>query len=131
MYVGNGDFNGAQRYGDFFQSAVQIKIWGKKRNGFCGWGDYATQLEWRSINYTLRGWITVGYEPNRTLAGLQEFTIPLDNYDTVVDLQSYLKNFKFGDLQFNNAITVNPFIRIYAEGKSRGVGDNWAVIFCP
>lgn len=38
---------------------------------------------------------------------------------------------KFGDVIYNNQPSYSSFLYIYAEGKSRGVGDNWAVIFCP
>lgn len=131
LYVGYGDFNGTWRYGDFYQSAVEIRVWGTIRNWLCSWNNYSTQLEWRSISYRTVGYVTTGYEANRTLNTTQQFTLTAPNFDSVSDVSYIQSQFKHGDIQFNNPIMSWPLLSIYAEGKSRGIGNNWAVIYCP
>lgn len=133
-FTGNGSFNGTERYGDFSQSAIQIAVWGKKRGSWCGWGNYSTQLEWRSVSLTIPGYVIVGYEANRTISGTNVFNlnIPDVNSDNEGgDTELLKRDYKFGDLLFNNNVSVFGINKIYAEGKSRGVDNNWAVIFCP
>ncbi len=131
LFTGYGDFNGTWRYGDFRQQAVETRVWGRIRNGYCNWSNYSTQLEWRSVTYTMNSPITTGYQADRTLFEYQYISKNVSNKDSGGDVPDIKEVTLFGDVQFNVPIAPIAFKYLYGEGKSRGVGDQWAVIYCP
>lgn len=74
---------------------------------------------------------TIGYETHRSLwtAETKRYTVP--NQSSITDTYKYKVIVQIGDVQFNNRPPAYAFSYIYAEGKTRGVGENWAIIYCP
>jgi hypothetical protein len=115
----------AQSDGDWRQPRVELKVWGTIRNGWCNWSDYGTQLEYRSVSFSLMGWIFQNGSATPT-----SYSINLVDYSTTYDRTSLPWDQPIGDRVLNQAIYPAAFSSLHAEGSSRGVGYNWAIIDC-
>lgn len=134
QFVGIRDFNGSPFYGSWYQSAVQVRVWGRIRNGWCNWSNYSTQYEFRGFNYTMDGGVIIGFSYVQHLIEYQTFTRNVDDYNSISDVPEVVKNDFFGDVALNPIPSgggPKPWQSLYVEGKSRGIGNNWILIQCP
>lgn len=112
--------------GDWRQPRVQILIYGTIRNGWCSWSRYNTQLDRRNCSFTLMAW---SKNQNGSYTPTSYYRTP-PNSSSDGDQSELTWDYPIGDNVLNQLITPSAFTSFYGEGKSRGVGENWAVINC-
>lgn len=141
VFTGYGDFNGTSRYGDFYQKAVEFRVWAQRRYAItCNFNNYDNPLEWRSITFTRWGAQVYGYASDWSLFWWQVYTVNVPNWSSGgANVMSYADVVPYGDVVFNTTSTTShpnqPNLYgvheyLYAEGTSQGIGNNWAVLLC-
>jgi hypothetical protein len=134
----------AKTYFLYFQNNMylpysEIKVFGEKRNGFCVWDGYQTELNYRNVSFSVNafalenpnwGWIT----PENALRVPFTVTVP-DYYGTsdVVAVTAFKGPTGAWLFISNGTVNANPlyeFTMIKIEASSRGTNNNWAVINC-
>ncbi|HPH45578.1 MAG TPA: hypothetical protein PLJ60_11150 [Chryseolinea sp.] len=112
--------------GDWRQPRVDIEVYGTKRSGvFCNWSGYWTVLQYRNVSYSIMAWSVQNGIATPTLISK---SIP-DNFNE--NEYTVLKNdIAVGSSVLNQSISASAFITLHAEGTSRGVSGNWAVVDC-
>jgi len=111
--------------GDWRQPRVEILVWGKIRNGWCNWDSYLTLLEYRSVSFEIMAWSNQNGVSIPTL-----FSRILPDYAPTYEKSTLPWDQAIGDPLLNQLINPSAFNRLHAEGKSRGVDYNWAIIDC-
>jgi len=112
--------------GDRRQPRVEIKVWGKLRTGtFCNWKEYETTLAYRNVSFAVMAWEVIG---NITSAKLYIYNPP--DYAPTNDRYNLPWDQPIGNPVLNQPINASPFNSLHAEGTSRGVDGNWAIIDC-
>ena len=111
--------------GDWRQPRVDVEVYGTKRNGFCNWSGYWTVLQYRNVSYSLMAWTVQNGIATPTLISK---SIP-DNFNE--NEYTVLKNdIAVGSSVLNQSISASAFTTLHAEGTSRGVSGNWAIVHC-
>jgi hypothetical protein len=111
--------------GEWRQPRVSIGVAGRYRNYWCNWFSYDTQLEYRSVSFSIIAWTNQNYVGVPTL-----FTRTPSNKSTTIDHSSLIWDQPIGDPLLNQYVTPSAFTSLHAEASSRGVGYNWAIIDC-
>ncbi len=113
-------------FGDKRQPRVEFKVWGKLRTGtFCRWKDYETTLAYQNITFSIMAWEVLNLIP---LPKLYSYSLP--DYAPTNDRLDLTWNQPIGSQVINLSIVAQPFLSLHAEGSSRGVDNNWAVLDC-
>lgn len=118
------------------QMSMYFTVWGRKKNVWCNWKEYETQLEWHGITYTMTAWVNYDYiYYNGTV--IQTYSTPTpfsgtvpDYYGTGNEYQHIAARF-LGDATINETWPANPPSAATMWGKTRGVGVQYAAIQCP
>lgn len=112
--------------GDRRQPRVEIKVWGKLRTGtFCNWKEYATTLSYRNVSFSIMAWEVVGLVATPKL-----YNVSLPDYYPTDDRLNLPWDQPIGNPVLNQGISASAFTNLHAEGSSRGVNGNWAIIDC-
>lgn len=112
--------------GDWRQPRVEIKVWGKLRTGtFCVWNNYQTTLAYRNVDFSIMAWEVIGQTVSPKLF---QFNPP--DYAPTNDRLDLFWNQPIGNRVLNQLISPAAFTTLHAEGTSRGVNGNWAIIDC-
>lgn len=138
LFTGYGDFNGTWRYGDFYQEAGQIRVWGTRRMAItCNFNSYSNPLQWQNVTYKAFYPHILGYGADQTWFEMittpyspYQVTINVPNFSSGGGLTQWTENQYFGPVIFNTPLWAEPFSYIRAEGKSQGIGNNWAIVLC-
>ena len=111
--------------GDWRQPRVEIKVWGTIRNSWCNWGNYLTQLQYRNVSFSIMAWIRQDGISSPLL-----YTRSLTDYAPLGDRSVLTWDQPIGNPVLNQVIAASAFTSLHAEGSSRGVSSNWAVLDC-
>nr|HPH45577.1 hypothetical protein [Chryseolinea sp.] len=111
--------------GDWRQPRVEIKVWGTIRNSWCNWGTYQTQLQYRNVSFSIMAWIRQDGISSPLL-----YTRSLSDYAPIGDRYDLPWDQPIGNPVLNQVITASAFTTLHAEGSSRGVSGNWAILDC-
>jgi len=112
--------------GDWWQPRVETKVYGHVRTStFCRWETYMTTLYWKGVSYDINGWRFA----NNTITPAS-FSVSLPDYTSKIDEFHHTDDRAIGDRVLNHNISPAAFTRLHAEGSSRGVHGNWAVVDC-
>jgi hypothetical protein len=111
--------------GDWYQPRVELKVWGRIRNGWCNWNDYDTELSYRNASFDIMAW---SYQGGVLSTKLEHRVI--SDYAPSGDRRNLRWDTAMGDPVLNVSLPTNSFINLHFEGASRGTNNNYAVLDC-
>jgi hypothetical protein len=128
--------NGDDFYLNYRTPTIAWKVWGERKNVFCGWNAYNTQLEYRSVSYTGTGYDIYDFDFEagyivRTYSSPVTLSATIPNYITPGDDAFSIESIEFlGDEMVNEPKFIPAPTVMKGQGKSRGVGNQWAIVSC-
>lgn len=112
--------------GDWITPRVELKVWGRIRNNWCNWKNYETQLEYRNASFHIMAFTFQNGVASPVLVSQDA----IGDYAPQDDRRDLRWDQQVGERVLNMNFSGNPFIDLHFEGKSRGAGDNYAVLDC-
>lgn len=114
--------------GTYYQPRVLINIRPHKKNLFCSWVDYETELERANTSFSIWAYERTGMSPyiSTSIAKFVEVSVPNDYQPNNLSL---VWDNTVGDWRYNQYTGPTSFTSLHIEGKSRGV-EQWAIVDC-
>jgi hypothetical protein len=115
--------------GTYYQPMVTLYVTGKKKNLFCSWVDYETELDYRNVTFSAWAWLRTGMNQYASITEPRFFEFAIADAHTPFQLNLIWEQ-AIGDWRFNQYTQSQAFETMHFEGKSRGV-DAWVSVICP
>jgi len=133
--------DGSAFYRNYKKAAVEIYVWGSKKNWLCSWNEYyMTSFYVRNSFFTVSKFKNISYEyynvsplaPQITKSNsiVESVSVVLPDYSLPNEAERLVVyNELLGDYIINEAIAFNIPTRVHIEGKTRGT-TGWAIVDC-
>jgi hypothetical protein len=117
----------------YYQVKVEGKLKGFKKNIWGNWTDsnYTTSYQYQNLEFQVTAPQVYGYNGVHSLFNYQPYTVSSSYGGSPGDMKTWtIGTWNVGNMVQNSPINAPYFDKVKGQGKSRGVGNNWAEICC-